>query len=459
MSYQGAQPSITALTRVRVDQNAPAPRHPEAAGDQPTEARMRLLYVVGGGPGIADRVDISDLFARRLAAKGLEIDWVMDDPSPGPAWRKGRWMNADAYLIGRARRGGLPGRIANKLRDLGADLQTFWLVLRGDYDLVQVRDKFLVAVLALIAARIRGIRFTYWASYPFAECRILDAREGRARFPILSLIGGRLASWLLYRIILPNADRIFVQSQRMLEDFRSQGIPESAMTPVPMGIGEHLLEYPSLPVTPRTVLYLGTLNLVRRLDTLVEALAIVRRDFPDARLIFVGDGDVPEDRRRLEEAIQAFGLGEAVEITGWRPAAEAHERVRRAAVCVSPFYPTPILLSTSPTKLIEYMALQRPVVANEHPEQSIIIAESGAGLCVPWSAEDFAQAIARLFADPEAAEAMGRRGREYVRSKRLYSLIAEDVAAEYFRLLPRPGRQATQTAAAGIVQSSKRKWR
>jgi glycosyltransferase involved in cell wall biosynthesis len=403
-----------------------------------TDKLIRMLYIVGGGPGIAERVDVSDLFAKRLAQKGFEIDWLMHDPEPGSAWQDTTWRGARALVVGRSRHGGLVGRIGNKLRDLSADLRTFWLVLRGDYDLVQVRDKFLVGVIALLAARIRGTKFTYWASYPFAECRIVDAQEGRSRMSFLSVAGGKLAGWLLYKIILPHSDWIFVQSQQMLEDFHKQGVSRQSMTPVPMGINEYLLEHPPCPVTPHTVLYLGTLNLVRRLDTLVDALAIIRQRFPDARLIFVGEGDVPEDRQRLEQAIKKHKLADAVEITGWLPAAEAHERVCRAAVCVSPFYPIPILLSTSPTKLIEYMALQRPVVANEHPEQSVIIAESGAGICVPWSAEQFAQAIVTLFADPEEAEAMGRKGREYVRARRIYSQIAEDVAKEYFRLVPTP---------------------
>ncbi|NEV62839.1 glycosyltransferase [Thiorhodococcus minor] len=426
----------------------------ERSSHHPDAARIRMLYVVGGGPGIADRVDVSDLFATRLARQGFEIDWVMEDARPGAAWVATHWRGAKAFVIHRSRRRGLAGKLLTKLREVVGDLRVGWLVLRGDYDVVQVRDKFLVAVLALAAARLRGTKMTYWASYPFAECRILDAREGRSRLPALSLIGGKTAAWLLYKVILPHADGIFVQSRQMLEDFRDQGISPDAMTPVPMGIGEHLLEHPGGEVVPHTALYLGTLNLVRRLDVLVEALAQVRTQFPDAKLTFVGDGDVPEDRARIERAARALGLEDAIEITGWLPVEQAHARVCAAAVCLSPFYPTPILRSTSPTKLIEYMALQRPVVGNAHPEQSAIIAESGAGICVPWSASDFANAVSTLFADPAGAEAMARKGRAYIRGKRLYSLIAAEVAARYEELL-RPSRAsvAGTTAADRPVQS------
>lgn len=421
---------------------------PKPSSDRPNASPIRMLYIVGGGPGIAERVDVSDLFATRLAQQGFEIDWVMEDARPGAAWAATRWRGAKAYVIHRSKRPGLAGKVLTKLREVVGDLRSGWLMLRGDYDVVQVRDKFLIAVLALAAARLRGIKMTYWASYPFAECRILDAREGRSRLPALSLIGGKTAAWLLYKVILPHADGIFVQSRQMLEDFRDQGIRPDAMTPVPMGIGEHLLEHPGGEVVPRTALYLGTLNLVRRLDVLVEALAKVRERFPDAKLTFVGDGDVPEDRARIERAAQAHGLVDAIEITGWLPVEQAHARVCAAAVCLSPFYPTPVLRSTSPTKLIEYMALQRPVVGNAHPEQSAIIAESGAGICVPWSASDFADAISTLFADPARAETMARKGRAYIRGKRLYSLIATEVAARYEALLKPNRTHLTGTSTA-----------
>ena len=93
------------------------------------------------------------------------------------------------------------------------------------------------------------------------------------------------------------------------------------------------------------------------------------------------------------------------------------------------------MMSTSPTKISEYMALSRPVVANAHPEQSLIIADSQAGICVEWSAENFAQSILQLLNNPEAAEEMGRRGREYVRANRTYAVVAPAVADVYRDLL------------------------
>ncbi len=399
-----------------------------------TKIPARMLYLVGG-TGNAERVDVSDLFANRLAYLGLEIEYVIFDLNTSPAWQITTWHGARTYKVGRSRYEGLTGSVINKLIEIAADFRTFWIALTGTYDVIQVRDKFVIGVLGLLAARLTKAKFVYWLSYPYAECRVLDANEKRARVPWLSLLGGRVAGWLLYKVIMPNADHIFVQSKQMLQDVALEGIPEKLMSPVPMAVSEKLLEHPPAMVEPNTILYLGTLLRVRRLDVLIECLGIVRQRHPDARLIFVGDGDCPEDRIFLEAVSRRLQLSDAVEYTGMIPMAEAHERVARAAVCVSPFYPTPILQSTSPTKLSEYMALGRPVVANTHPEQSVIIAESQAGICVDWSAKAFAEAIITLLDDPTAAENMGALGREYVRKHRIYPVIARDVAAQYRSLL------------------------
>ena len=396
--------------------------------------RCRMLYLVGG-PGNAERVDVTELFAKHLASEEFVVDYVIFGLNGTSPWQAIEWRGARAWTVGRSPRGGLIGAVISKLYEVHADWRTFWKALTGDYQIIQIRDKFVVGVLALLAARLRGRKFTYWMSYPFAECRIVDGREGNSQFPLASILGGRAAMFLLYRIILPFADHVFVQSEQMKADVAEHGIEPDTMTSVPMAVSETLLEHRPQTIEPGSILYLGTLIRVRRLDTLLEAMEIVLQRHPEAKLVFVGEGDSPDDRAYLEARTAELNLIDSVVFTGRVPMEQAHDYVSRAAVCLSPFYPIPILLSTSPTKISEYMALGRPVVANEHPEQSLIIAESRAGHCVEWSASAFAEAILDLLDDPVQADAMGERGREWVRQHRIYSVVAPRVAQTYRTLL------------------------
>jgi glycosyltransferase involved in cell wall biosynthesis len=176
------------------------------------------------------------------------------------------------------------------------------------------------------------------------------------------------------------------------------------------------------------------LNKVRKLDFLMRVLARVLERIPNVKLYIVGAGDDPSDEQLLIEEARKLNVSHAAVFVGKLPQPQALRYVQEADVCVSPFYPTPVLNSTSPTKLVEYMATGKAVVANEHPEQALIIRESGAGYCVPWDEEAFATAIVKLIRDAPLARRMGDLGRKYVQTHRTYTVIADQVERELLRI-------------------------
>jgi glycosyltransferase involved in cell wall biosynthesis len=186
-------------------------------------------------------------------------------------------------------------------------------------------------------------------------------------------------------------------------------------------------------------MYLGTLGAERRIDFLLRVLVQVRTHIPQIKLYLVGKGERPEDEDfLLQEARRLDVLGSVV-FVGQLPQQEALRYVQDADVCVSPFYPSPILNSTSPTKLVEYMAMGKAVVANTHPEQQLLIDQSGGGYCVPYEENAFAAAIVTLLRAPDLARAMGERGKRYVIEQRAYGVIATRVEREMLRIAGKGG--------------------
>jgi glycosyltransferase involved in cell wall biosynthesis len=393
------------------------------------------------------RSDVEVLFGRELLARGHQIDLVMqagrDDEATGPHPWHGRtvWVGATDSRDGffhRARRQGL---------GLLHDFRSLRLLRAHSYEVVQVRDKFVIAAALALASRRRGFKFFYWLSYPEPESQMQRARERTARYPLITLLRGVLCGWLLYRLILPRCDHVFVQSEQMRRDVAAHGIDPEKLTPVPMGVAASEVMAPRSHPTREpagavlTLAYLGTLNAQRRLEVLVEMLALLRRQGHAMRLLFIGGGDDADDRPRLERHAAALGIAEHVEITGFLRRETALARVQSADICLSPFYPTPVLNSTSPTKLIEYLALGLPVVANDHPEQRYVLKESGAGLCVPWGVKYFARGVAWLAVrGPAVRQSMGESGRRWVLEHRTYARIADELESQYLKLLSVPSR-------------------
>ena len=82
--------------------------------------------------------------------------------------------------------------------------------------------------------------------------------------------------------------------------------------------------------------------------------------------------------------------------------------------------------SMSPVKLYEGMACGIPMVVTDVPGQAEIVREADCGIVVsPGDAEALAVAIAQIIADPDAAAAMGRRGREAVVARHSWDARAE----------------------------------
>jgi glycosyltransferase involved in cell wall biosynthesis len=319
-------------------------------------------------------------------------------------------------------------------------LRSLNLIRRRDYDLVIVSDKFLFGAISVLIARWRRVPFIFWLTFPYPELDIYGAKVRTARYPAIARIRGMISGAVLYRWILPRSAWVFVQSSRMAKDVATHGVDPSKMSPILTGFGLKDISFarPQAHTGTRTIAYLGTLSADRRLEVLIDALAELRKLSLDVRLLLIGHADRDRDRRLLEERARSLGVAESLEITGFMPQREALQRLAGADVALSPIVRSPIYDVGSPTKLIEYLALGVPVVANDHPEQREILNQSRAGVCVPWGGRYFARGIRWLLARPQAEILeMSQRGRHWVETHRTYKVIADDVEQRCLSVIER----------------------
>lgn len=392
------------------------------------------------------------IFEGQLPARGHQVDWIIQAENDTSGFRTIERPTGTVFLSPADHR---PSRLHRLYKHaLGAmgDLRVLRIVARKRYDIVQVKDKYLGGVLGLIAARRSGVPFVYWLAYPHAEESRYTAVNGFARYAFFYRLRATVFEFLLYRVLLPAADHVFVQSDQMQRDLSERGIPHEKMTPVPSAIEKaclpELAPEPETPTREKRIIYVGTLLRIRRIDFLVRVLARVKRRHPNTRLYLVGGGEDPEDEARIHAEARRLGIIDSVTITGKLPLEEAWRTIAEADVCLSPYYPTPVLRSTSPTKLVEYMAFAKPVVCNEHPEQNQVIAESGAGLVTPWAEDAFSDAVCEILDDPKRARDMGRRGRRYVEAHRTDVVVGALVEEIYQRLCAQKARRVYRRADA-----------
>jgi len=385
------------------------------------------------------RPDVVTLFGKYLPRYGITCDLVTDHDMAEANKPETPWGGGGSVLCkvpnNRA------GRYLVKFRH---NLRTLITMDAKKYDAIQVRDLSLTALAGLIVARLRGVGFFYWLSFPHSESQIDRARKrgikGGLRF-WFPLVQGILGKWLLYRIVFPCADHVFVQTRQMQKVLAMQGIPMSQMTPVPMGVdtdavGRENIQPANDPrlIGKRVVAYLGTLDPGRQIEVLFHMLVLCKQTVPDILLVLVGDTSDAAHRDWLQQEASRLGVADDVLWTGWLPSSAAWSYMRTAEIGLSPIPRGYLLDMGSPTKAMEYMALGLPIVANDNPDQAQVIEESGAGICTSLDGESFAQAVVSLLNSPETMRQMGINGREYAVSKRDYNSIARKVAGDFLSL-------------------------
>ena len=388
------------------------------------------------------RADVLTLFGSELPRHGIHTELVGQGGAAGGA----AWEAGGMHLVG-----SLGSRFAGVLSPLWDALGLLRAVRRARPDCIQVRDKIASALLAWLAARLLRVPFVYWMSFPIVEGfearrDALASRGKGARRLALWLahaLRARAARFVAYRLVLPAADHVFVQSAAMRDWLAGQGIAPARMTAVPMGVDTALLERGAVaPSTDprldgrRVVLYLGRVAQSRRSDFLLDVAERLRAQLPASLLVIAGDAPSRDEMAWMRDAIAARGLRDHVLLTGWLPQHLALGYAMRAEVGLSPIPRGALFDVSSPTKLVEYLALGIPGVANDIPDQALVIEQSGAGLCVPMQADAFAAATLRLLADPVLAAACAERGPPWVRAHRTYDILARDLALAYSRILP-----------------------
>lgn len=160
---------------------------------------------------------------------------------------------------------------------------------------------------------------------------------------------------------------------------------------------------------------------------LLEAMALLRAERPDARLMVAGRrGNVSP---RLEEVMRRTGLDGQVRFLGHRD--DVPDVLSAADVFVCPS-----LSEGLPGAIIEAMALGLPIVASDLPAvREVVEVGANALLVPPGSPGRLADAMRELLDDPARRDAFGARGREIFEERFTIERSVEQMVGLYERLV------------------------
>jgi glycosyltransferase involved in cell wall biosynthesis len=323
------------------------------------------------------------------------------------------------------RRGGVLGYLLQYTAFL---LSSSWIVamrsLRQRYDLIYVNNMPDFLVLSGLLPKLFGAKVVLDLHDPMPELM-------RTIFEIPEKVWAvRLLKWVERRSIAL-ADSVVTVNQACATLFATRSCSSQKITVVMNSPDEKIFRLPAgfAPSPPLegescrrqqglkerfVIMYHGSLVERNGLGLAVEALARVRVAIPEAELRIYGSPS--SFLQRVMDSVRICGLEKSVQYLGPRLSEQIAEAIQECDLGIIPNQRNIFTEINTPTRIFEYLALGKPVIAprargicDYFDEHSLIYFELG-------NADDLAHKIEYAFHHPEEIAEITRRGQEVHRA-------------------------------------------
>jgi len=186
----------------------------------------------------------------------------------------------------------------------------------------------------------------------------------------------------------------------------------------------------------------GRLNEQKGIRQLFQAMAVLRREFPELRMLVMGKEDLY--RQGFEDMAREAGVADLVVCTGWLAGDDLAHAYAALDVMVTPS----ICFETFGMLNLEAMEFAKPVVATSFGGCKEVIRDGENGFTVnPFHVEDLAERIAMLLRDDDLRRRMGARGRQLAEESFSIERLTDEFLEEYDRARALAGEGAALAPA------------
>lgn len=232
-----------------------------------------------------------------------------------------------------------------------------------------------------------------------------------------------------------------IHHARLVRPERVITVPNGVVAPDPKTVEGGLRARAGIPASAPVIGLVGKLCSDKGADFLLRAVARISVDWPDFRVILVGDsvqGDVYYEQ--LQALVQTHNLAGRVHFLGFVPDAAAYVREFDVQVVASPAEPFGLVT-------LEAMASKVPVVATAAGGSPEIIRDGVEGFLVaPGDVQALANRLACLLGSPGLRREMGQRGRARFEAKYTVEQMVAQTEAVYEQALARRRNRAGDCA-------------
>ncbi len=232
--------------------------------------------------------------------------------------------------------------------------------------------------------------------------------------------------WFLYPLLRPIIKYIWKEAHRViansegLKDLALKTNTQQAIEVIPNGVDTSKF-FPRVALRPakEVIVTVGATRITERkgIKHLLEAMYILRDEYPELRAEFMGDGSAKEELIRYT---QAQGLTEKVTFLGRIQSDKTPQYYQRASIFVLPSYNEGMS-----NALLEALATGLPLIVTNTGGSHELVTENQNGLYIEKkSAESIAVALRRILANPDLAKQFSKESRKRAET-RSWGFVAE----------------------------------
>ncbi len=180
------------------------------------------------------------------------------------------------------------------------------------------------------------------------------------------------------------------------------------------------------------ILYYGGLGRLRGIETVIEAVSLLKGKITRLRFVIVGTGSVMNE---LKIKVKNDGLQKSVSFEGWQEQSVLNAYMENADICVLPHIKSVQTDNSSPNKLFIYMLFKKPVIASNCHSIQKIIEEYDCGLIYKsGDSEHLARQIQELYTNSSKAEQLGENGHLAVKTHFNWSKTSQPLIDLYKKI-------------------------
>lgn len=243
--------------------------------------------------------------------------------------------------------------------------------------------------------------------------------------------------------VMRRANKVVVISQTMAQDLVERGVKREQIVCVPNGVDTGLFSPKPREQTLSQILqidslvigFIGSLRRLEGLDILIYAFRRILSEFPQVKLLIVGEG---EDRKRLERMSEELGVRQKIIFTGLIDHSLVPMYYSLIDIVVFPRVDSRVNRLVTPLKPLEAQAMGKALIISDLPAlKETVSPEQSHFTFRPGDIEGLADLCIRLLRDDHLRHELGRANRKYVVENRDWTLIVKKYN-ELYRLMGLP---------------------